>query len=143
MALELLAARCTITVCHSRTKDLAEKARGADVLVAAVGRPRFVPGDWVKEGALVIDVGINRLEDGSLVGDLDYDAVPGAGRLDHTGPGGRRPHDHRKPAGKHPAGGPIARRGQRLTTTPGEPSSDQRQSVTRPEAEAADRLCPG
>jgi methylenetetrahydrofolate dehydrogenase (NADP+) / methenyltetrahydrofolate cyclohydrolase len=73
MALELLAARCTITVCHSRTKDLAEKARGADVLVAAVGRPRFVPGDWVKEGALVIDVGINRLEDGSLVGDLDYD----------------------------------------------------------------------
>jgi methylenetetrahydrofolate dehydrogenase (NADP+)/methenyltetrahydrofolate cyclohydrolase len=72
MALELLAARCTITVCHSRTKDLAEKARGADVLVAAVGRPRFVPGDWVKEGALVIDVGINRLEDGTLVGDLDY-----------------------------------------------------------------------
>jgi len=73
MALELLAARCTITVCHSRTKDLAEKARGADVLVAAVGRPRFVPGDWVKEGALVIDVGINRLEDGTLVGDLDYE----------------------------------------------------------------------
>ena len=57
MALELLAARCTITVCHSRTADLANKARGADILVAAVGRPRFVPGDWVKPGAVVIDVG--------------------------------------------------------------------------------------
>lgn len=75
MALELLAARCTITVCHSRTKDLAEKVRGADLLVAAVGRPRFVPGDWVKEGALVIDVGINRGEDGKLVGDVDYPSV--------------------------------------------------------------------
>jgi methylenetetrahydrofolate dehydrogenase (NADP+)/methenyltetrahydrofolate cyclohydrolase len=72
MALELLAARCTITVCHSRTRGLAAKARGADILVAAVGRPHFVPGDWVKDGALVIDVGINRREDGSLVGDVDY-----------------------------------------------------------------------
>jgi len=74
MALELLAARCTITVCHSRTRDLAAKVREADVLVAAVGRPRFVPGDWIKEGALVIDVGINRLEDGTLVGDVDYES---------------------------------------------------------------------
>ena len=72
MALELLAARCTITVCHSRTRDLAGKVRGADVLVAAVGRPAFVPGDWVKPGALVIDVGINRGADGKLVGDVDY-----------------------------------------------------------------------
>lgn len=75
MALELLAARCTITVCHSRTKDLVEKVRGADIVVAAVGRPRFVKGDWVKEGALVIDVGINRLDDGTLCGDVDYDPV--------------------------------------------------------------------
>jgi methylenetetrahydrofolate dehydrogenase (NADP+)/methenyltetrahydrofolate cyclohydrolase len=75
MALELLAARCTITVCHSRTKDLAEKARNADVLVAAVGRPRFVPGDWVKEGALVIDVGINRTDEGKLAGDVDFQSV--------------------------------------------------------------------
>jgi methylenetetrahydrofolate dehydrogenase (NADP+)/methenyltetrahydrofolate cyclohydrolase len=75
MALELLAARCTITVCHSRTKDLAAKARNADVLVAAVGRPQFVPGRWVKEGALVIDVGINRNDEGKLVGDLDFDSV--------------------------------------------------------------------
>ena len=75
MALELLAARCTITVCHSRTKDLADKARSADVLVAAVGRPRFVQGDWVKDGALVIDVGINRGDDGKLVGDVDFAAA--------------------------------------------------------------------
>lgn len=74
MALELLAARCTVTICHSRTRDLAEKVRGADILVAAVGRPRFVPGEWIKEGALVIDVGINRLEDGSLTGDVDFSA---------------------------------------------------------------------
>jgi methylenetetrahydrofolate dehydrogenase (NADP+)/methenyltetrahydrofolate cyclohydrolase len=75
MALELLAARCTITVCHSRTKDLAEKARNADILVAAVGRSEFVPGDWVKEGAIVIDVGINRTGKGKLVGDVDFAAA--------------------------------------------------------------------
>jgi len=75
MALELLAARCTITVCHSRTKDLAAKARGADLLVAAIGKARFVPGDWVKPGAVVIDVGINRLPDGSLCGDVDFEAA--------------------------------------------------------------------
>ena len=72
MALELLAARCTITVCHSRTRDLAGKVRGADLLVAAMGRPRFVPGDWIKPGAILIDVGINRTPEGTLVGDLDY-----------------------------------------------------------------------
>ncbi len=72
MALELLAARCTITVCHSRTKDLAEKVRAADVLVAALGRPGFVPGSWIKPGAILIDVGINRTRDGHLVGDLDF-----------------------------------------------------------------------
>jgi methylenetetrahydrofolate dehydrogenase (NADP+)/methenyltetrahydrofolate cyclohydrolase len=75
MALELLAARCTITVCHSRTRDLAGKARGADVLVVATGRPRMVPGDWVKPGAIVIDVGINRTDDGKLVGDVDFDSA--------------------------------------------------------------------
>jgi len=75
MALELLAARCTITVCHSRTKDLQGKVRNADLLVAAMGRPRFVPGDWIKEGAIVVDVGINRLDDGSLCGDVDFDAI--------------------------------------------------------------------
>lgn len=72
MALELLAARCTITVCHSKTKDLEGKVRNADIVVAAVGVPNFVPGEWVKEGAIVIDVGINRLETGKLVGDVDF-----------------------------------------------------------------------
>ncbi|MCU7905813.1 MAG: bifunctional methylenetetrahydrofolate dehydrogenase/methenyltetrahydrofolate cyclohydrolase FolD [Candidatus Thiodiazotropha sp. (ex Epidulcina cf. delphinae)] len=73
MALELLAARCTITVCHSRTRDLAEKARNADILVAAVGRPELVTGDWIKEGAIIIDVGMNRLESGKLVGDVAFE----------------------------------------------------------------------
>lgn len=72
MALELLAARCTITVCHSRTKDLPQKIRNADLLVAAIGRPNFIQGDWLKEGALVIDVGINRTDDGKLCGDVDF-----------------------------------------------------------------------
>lgn len=75
MALELLAARCTITVCHSRTKDLEQKIANADVVVAAVGIPKFVKGEWIKPGAIVIDVGINRLDDGSLCGDVDFDAA--------------------------------------------------------------------
>lgn len=75
MFLELLMARCTVTVCHSKTRDLAGKVRGADIVVAAVGVPRFVKADWVKPGAIVIDVGINRLDDGSLCGDVDTDAV--------------------------------------------------------------------
>jgi methylenetetrahydrofolate dehydrogenase (NADP+) / methenyltetrahydrofolate cyclohydrolase len=75
MALELLAARCTITVCHSRTKDLAEKARNADILVVAIGRGEFVPGDWIKPGAIVIDVGMNRNAEGKLVGDVDFAAA--------------------------------------------------------------------
>jgi methylenetetrahydrofolate dehydrogenase (NADP+) / methenyltetrahydrofolate cyclohydrolase len=70
----LLNADATVTICHSRTRDLAETCRRADVLVAAVGRPRFVEGDWVKPGATVIDVGINRTAEG-LVGDVDFDAA--------------------------------------------------------------------
>lgn len=75
MAALLLAADATVTICHSRTRDLAAVCREADILVAAVGRPQFVRRDWVKPGAVVIDVGINRLDDGSLVGDVDFDAV--------------------------------------------------------------------
>lgn len=75
MALELLAARCTISVCHSRTRDLPGKISAADLVVAAVGRPHFVQGEWVKEGAIVIDVGINRTPAGGLVGDVDFAAV--------------------------------------------------------------------
>ncbi len=74
VALMLLAESATVTVCHSRTEDLAGHIRRADILVAAVGRPRFVTADMVKEGAVVIDVGINRLDEG-LVGDVDYGPV--------------------------------------------------------------------
>lgn len=72
MFLELLMARCTPMVCHSRTRDLQAKIKAADILVAAIGVPQFVKGEWLKDGAIVIDVGINRLEDGSLCGDVDY-----------------------------------------------------------------------
>ncbi len=75
MAQLLLGDSCTVTIAHSRTKDLPEVVRRADIVVAAVGRPEMVPGDWIKEGATVIDVGINRIErDGKnkLVGDVDY-----------------------------------------------------------------------
>lgn len=75
MALELLNARCTITICHSRTRDLPAVAGTADLLVAAVGKARFVPGDWIKPGAVVVDVGINRLETGKLAGDVDFDSA--------------------------------------------------------------------
>lgn len=74
-ALLLLERNGTVTVCHSRTKNLAEVTRRADILVAAVGKARFVTEDMVKEGAVVIDVGINRGEDGKLVGDVDFDKV--------------------------------------------------------------------
>jgi methylenetetrahydrofolate dehydrogenase (NADP+)/methenyltetrahydrofolate cyclohydrolase len=69
----LLAADCTVTIAHSRTRDLAAECRRADVVVAAVGRPEMVRGDWIAPGAVVIDVGINRLEDGRLVGDVAFD----------------------------------------------------------------------
>jgi len=72
MAALLTNASATVTVCHSRTRDLASVCRGADILIAAVGSPRMVQGDWVKPGAAVIDVGINRTDDG-LVGDVDFD----------------------------------------------------------------------
>jgi len=84
MAQLLLGDSCTVTIAHSRTKDLPAVVRGADIVVAAVGRPEMVPGDWIKPGATVIDVGINRIErDGKtkLVGDCDFDscaAVAGA-----------------------------------------------------------------
>ena len=75
MALMLLEADCTVTICHSRTKNLAEIVRNADIVVAAVGRANFITGDMIKPGAAVIDVGINRREDGTLCGDVDFDAA--------------------------------------------------------------------
>ncbi|MBL1320382.1 MAG: bifunctional methylenetetrahydrofolate dehydrogenase/methenyltetrahydrofolate cyclohydrolase FolD [Methylophaga sp.] len=75
MALELLLAACTTTSCHRMTKDLEFHVRRADLLVVAVGKANFIPGEWIKEGAIVIDVGINRLEDGSLCGDVDFEGA--------------------------------------------------------------------
>jgi methylenetetrahydrofolate dehydrogenase (NADP+)/methenyltetrahydrofolate cyclohydrolase len=90
MAQLLLAANATVTTCHSRTRDLPEVARRADVLVAAIGRPKMVGGDWVKPGATVIDVGINRTDDG-LVGDVDFDAAVEVARAITPVPGGVGP----------------------------------------------------
>ncbi|PLA74935.1 bifunctional methylenetetrahydrofolate dehydrogenase/methenyltetrahydrofolate cyclohydrolase FolD [Hydrogenovibrio sp. SC-1] len=73
MTLELLNARATVTVCHSATKDLPSKVAEADILVVGVGIAEMVKGDWVKEGAIVVDVGMNRLESGKLVGDVEFD----------------------------------------------------------------------
>ena len=73
MSLELLLAGCTTTVTHRFTKDLEQHVRNADLLVVAVGKPNFIPGEWVKPGAIVIDVGINRLENGKVTGDVDFD----------------------------------------------------------------------
>ncbi|KGI78294.1 bifunctional methylenetetrahydrofolate dehydrogenase/methenyltetrahydrofolate cyclohydrolase FolD [Oleiagrimonas soli] len=75
LALELLIAGATVTCCHRFTADLAAHVRQADILVVAVGRPGLIQGEWVKPGAVVIDVGINRLEDGRLVGDVAFDAA--------------------------------------------------------------------
>ncbi|TIC82417.1 bifunctional methylenetetrahydrofolate dehydrogenase/methenyltetrahydrofolate cyclohydrolase FolD [Crenobacter intestini] len=71
-ALEMLLARATVTVCHSATENLAAEVAAADIVVAAVGKPGFVKGEWVKPGAVVIDVGINRLADGTLAGDVEF-----------------------------------------------------------------------
>jgi methylenetetrahydrofolate dehydrogenase (NADP+)/methenyltetrahydrofolate cyclohydrolase len=70
----------TVTMCHSRSRDLSEICRQADILVAATGRPRMVKGDWIKPGAAVIDVGVTQV-DGELVGDVDFDAALGRARL--------------------------------------------------------------
>jgi methylenetetrahydrofolate dehydrogenase (NADP+)/methenyltetrahydrofolate cyclohydrolase len=91
MALELLLARSTVTVCHTGTKDLESEVSRADVVVAAVGKAGFVPGEWIKPGAAVFDVGINRTADGKLVGDVEYDkAAQRAGWITPV-PGGLGP----------------------------------------------------
>ncbi|MBQ0750910.1 MAG: bifunctional methylenetetrahydrofolate dehydrogenase/methenyltetrahydrofolate cyclohydrolase FolD [Roseovarius sp.] len=94
MAQLLLGDSCTVTIAHSRTKDLADVCRRADIVVAAVGRPEMVPGDWIKPGATVIDVGINRIErDGKtvLVGDVDYASAAAVAGAITPVPGGVGP----------------------------------------------------
>ena len=75
MSLELLFAGCTVTTCHRFTRDLAAHVARADLVVVAVGKPRFVPGAWIKPGAIVIDIGINRLPGGGIVGDVEFEAA--------------------------------------------------------------------
>jgi methylenetetrahydrofolate dehydrogenase (NADP+)/methenyltetrahydrofolate cyclohydrolase len=72
VTLELLQANCTVTACHIYTRDLVDKVQKADLVVVAVGKPGLIPGDWIKPGAIVIDVGINRLDNGRVVGDVDF-----------------------------------------------------------------------
>ena len=75
MALELLLAGCTITSCHRHTKDLANKVKHADLIVAAAGKAGLIQGDWIKPGAIVVDIGINRMADGKICGDVDFNAA--------------------------------------------------------------------
>ncbi|WP_337881563.1 bifunctional methylenetetrahydrofolate dehydrogenase/methenyltetrahydrofolate cyclohydrolase FolD [Rheinheimera sp.] len=91
MALELLLAGCTTTVCHKFTKNLEQQVRRADLLVVAVGKAEFIPGDWIKPGAIVIDVGINRLDSGKLVGDVQFDKAVEQARFITPVPGGVGP----------------------------------------------------
>ncbi|MGL5031660.1 MAG: bifunctional methylenetetrahydrofolate dehydrogenase/methenyltetrahydrofolate cyclohydrolase FolD [Aeromonas sp.] len=91
MTLELLMAGCTTTTCHRFTTDLEAQVRRADLLVVAVGKPHFIPGAWIKPGALVIDVGINRLADGSLVGDVDFETARNYASFITPVPGGVGP----------------------------------------------------
>ncbi|MBF8999922.1 MULTISPECIES: bifunctional methylenetetrahydrofolate dehydrogenase/methenyltetrahydrofolate cyclohydrolase FolD [Vibrio] len=91
MTLELLLAGATTTTCHRFTKDLEHHVRQADLLVVAVGKPHFIPGEWVKDGAVVIDVGINRLDTGKLVGDVDYDVAAEKASFITPVPGGVGP----------------------------------------------------
>ncbi len=91
MAMLLLAAGCTVTVCHSQTRDLAFHTRRADILVAAVGRPKMIVGAMIKPGATVIDVGINRLPDGKLCGDVDFESAKEVAGIITPVPGGVGP----------------------------------------------------
>ena len=90
-ALELLLSRATVTICHSATQNLADEVAAADILVVGVGIPSFVKGEWVKPGAVVIDVGINRLEDGSLCGDVEFDVAKERASMITPVPGGVGP----------------------------------------------------
>ena len=91
MGLELLLKGCTVTTCHRFTQDLAQHVRQADIVVVAVGKPGIVHGEWIKPGATVIDVGINRLDSGKLIGDVDFDAAAERAAFITPVPGGVGP----------------------------------------------------
>ena len=91
MSMELLNAGATVQVCHKGTKHITEKTKSADVIIAAAGVAKLVKADWVKEGAVVIDVGINRLEDGTLAGDVDFEGVKDIASAISPVPGGVGP----------------------------------------------------
>jgi len=91
MALELLLAGCTVTLCHRYTQHLQQKIELADIVVAAVGRPGMIKGSWIKPGAIVIDIGINRLEDGKIVGDVEFDIAKTRASFITPVPGGVGP----------------------------------------------------
>jgi methylenetetrahydrofolate dehydrogenase (NADP+)/methenyltetrahydrofolate cyclohydrolase len=91
MALMLLQRHATVTICHSRTQKLPHVVAEADVVIAATGQPELIKGEWIKKGATVIDVGINRREDGSLVGDVEFDVASSRASLITPVPGGVGP----------------------------------------------------
>jgi len=91
ISLLLQNANATVTMCHSRTRDLADEVRRADIVVAAIGKPEMVRGDWIRDGAVVLDVGINRKSDGKLVGDVEFAAAAARARAITPVPGGVGP----------------------------------------------------
>lgn len=91
LALEMMLAGATVTVCHRFTQNLAEEVAHADIVVAAVGKPNLIRGDWIREGAVVIDVGINRLADGTLCGDVEFDVAQQRAAMITPVPGGVGP----------------------------------------------------
>ena len=91
MFLELLLAKCTVTICHSKTKNVQEKISQADIVVSAVGVPNFIKGEWVKDGAIIIDIGITRLDNNKIVGDVEFDIAKDRASFITPVPGGVGP----------------------------------------------------
>ena len=91
MFLELLLAKCTVTICHSKTKNLQEKISQADIIVSAIGKPNFIKGNWIKHGAIVIDIGITRLNNNKIVGDIEFDIAKERAAFITPVPGGVGP----------------------------------------------------
>ena len=93
MALELLLAKCTVTVCHRFTQNLASYIQSADILVSAIGKTDIVKSQWIKLGAIVVDVGFNRLPSGKIAGDIDFDTACERAGMDHSCARRRRAND--------------------------------------------------